>query len=137
MAEYSLEDGIEKIFELLDGVKEKPAVVGIYGHVNGGKTHLRKMCLNRTWEMGLVVNGGMVENERAYAQNKNPEYIFVEDYITPFRDDSIPFVSKPIDITVLIRNYAICHPQNRTQINSNLKENAYDIIINNPASERK
>ncbi len=137
MIEYSLEDGIEKIFALIDGVKEKPAVVGIYGHANGGKTHLKKLCFQRTWKRGLIVNGGMAEDERAYAQNRNPDYIFVEDYIIPFRNDSIPFVSKPMDITILIRNDTICHPEDRAWINSNLRENAYDIIINNPDSGRK
>ena len=137
MLEYNLENGFEIIFELIGGVKEKPVVVGIYGHTNGGKTHLKKLCFKRTWEMGLVVNGGMVDDERAYAQNKNPDYIFVEDYIIPFRKHSIPFVSKPMDITVLIRNDTICHPEDHTWINSELRENAYDIRINNPDSKRK
>ena len=136
MNKYDLNSGIEKIFELLEKVK-KPGIVGIYGHANAGKTYLRTKLYEKTAEMGLKFNGGMPENERAYNQNGESDYIFLEDYVIPFRKDSIKFASKPIDITVLIKNDSICNEEDNSAINHHIRKNLYDIVINNPDSKIK
>ena len=47
------------------------------------------------------------------------------------------FVSKPIDITVLVKNEVLCDTVTLTDIYQNIKEGVYDIVINNFNSKRK
>ena len=139
MDALNVEQGIARIFELVGCVTSKPVIVGIYGHKHAGKTYLSKRCLEESLSRGLKAIGGRVELPQSYSSLSypNPDVCFVDDYIIPLRNDSVKHVGKPIDITVLIRNYVICVAEDLRDIEWYIKQRYYDLIIDNPNSVRK
>ncbi len=154
MDALNINSGIAEIFERVARVSQRPAIVGIYGHQNAGKTHLSKLCFNEAHNRGLRASRGNVENARSYlcggairislslpnpldSQRSAPDVCFVEDYIIPFKNDSVEHTGKPMDIIVVIRNYNVCHPGNRVSIEWHIARGDYDLIIDNSDSVRK
>jgi len=138
MEAYTLEDGIEKIFELAVNVQTKPALICFYGHANAGKSTLRKECVEIAWELGLRAHGGMIDDERSYSNDGYKlDYIFLEAYTDPLKHRSAEFIGKPIDISVVIVNTKLNSPRELAELQYYCNKGEYDFVICNPFSKVK
>jgi len=136
----SLEEGVEKIFEL-GKTKEKPVLVSIHGQVNCGKSYIVNLLTNMAFKKGFVVNGGMCENKRSYLDIPNPDYVFVEDaiYTAQAENCAREIVGKGIDIRVLVDNPRLTRGLEHYAplLLADIRDNKYDVIIDNPDSKDK
>ena len=139
MEVLDIEQGVARIFELLGLVSSKPIIIGIYGHKHAGKTYLAKRCLEESLSRGLKATGGRIESVQSYSSNTYPypDVCFVDDYVLSSRRDSVKHAGKPIDITVLVRNYNLCDSAEIEYIEWLIGQGNYDLVIDNHISSRK
>lgn len=137
---FSLDKGIEEIFNLAKRVKVPPVLVSIHGDPNCGKTYLGKKLFDVVWNRGLVACGGQTENKETYFQNgPNPDYVFIEDSIftESAERNARKFIGKGLDIRVLIDNPLIREYEFSSSVQENIRKKHYDIFIQNYDSKIK
>lgn len=130
--ELSLEEGIQEVLRLADGT-EKPVIVGIYGMPDSGKTHFRTMLRKELEKAGKTINVGKIGDTPRDNFDPNPDYMLLEGLLWLYREKTIGYYGKPVDIAVLVKNEALITPGGIKRTDGY----QYDIIIDNPNSKRK
>jgi hypothetical protein len=136
------QEGLEKSIEIIEGIKERPGLVAVYGLPNGGKTYFMRKIGDYFEPKGTSVtkDGGGPDHSDFERILESPEYL--RDVIMfhcawerigkTFDNQDPNFLAKDILNRKINLNVGIYNPSIYRAPNGE-----YDLIISNPKSTRK
>jgi len=134
----NFEEGVEKLLKITLKHKNKPLLVGIFGHPNSGKTELRIKTRDKLYKTGKFGWIGMNRDslDRYPGEKKDIEYYLIEDIGAPICAEryALENFGKKLDLKIyMAQNF---NPEASLPW-KDLKNNVYDLIIENPKANNK